>query len=102
VIPKMPELDEAHSELEWEGIGLDAPHGANGSTGMFLNKLKPRFVMSPTNLPFFSAGDDDVGASLHQITQGFMSVEVTDEDDKQIIDCVQITQETCKFLRALF
>jgi hypothetical protein len=52
VIPKMPELDEAHSELEWEGIGLDAPHGANGSTGIFLNKLKPRFVMSPTNLPF--------------------------------------------------
>jgi hypothetical protein len=37
----------------------------------------------------FGIVNDDAGASLHQITQEFMLVEVTSEEDKQIINCLE-------------
>jgi hypothetical protein len=88
VIPETSVLDATQSEME--GTGPNASRGGGGSAGMFLYKQKLRFfAVSPANLAFFGAGDDDVGALLHQITQGFVSVEITDEDDKQIIDCLE-------------
>jgi hypothetical protein len=44
VIPEMLELDMAQSKMEQEGTWSDALHGAGGSAGMFLNKLKLHFL----------------------------------------------------------
>jgi hypothetical protein len=45
--------------------------------------------MSPTDLPFFDAGDDDVNVLLCHITPEFAPAEDIDEDEKQRIDCLE-------------
>jgi hypothetical protein len=39
---------------------------------------------------FFGIGDGDVGASLHPGTLGIALVGVTEEDDKHIVDCLNV------------
>jgi hypothetical protein len=48
-----------------------------------------RLIMSPTDLPFFDAGDDDVNVLLCHITPEFAPAEDIDEDEKQRIDCLE-------------
>jgi hypothetical protein len=46
-------------------------------------------VLYSTDLAYFGASDEDVGASLHSGAQGFESTGIMDEDDRQIVYCLE-------------
>jgi hypothetical protein len=56
---------------------------------MSLNWLTLPFALCSAALAFFGAGYEDVGASLRLDAQGFPSAEAMDDDDKQIVDCLE-------------
>jgi hypothetical protein len=47
------------------------------------------FILRSVVLVFICTGDDGVGASLRQGMQVFASVEVSDEDTKMILECLE-------------
>jgi hypothetical protein len=71
VTPEIPELDMIQS------------------AGMFLNEFTFAFGLESHWLSVLGVSVDDVGTSLRRVTQEFASVEIADEDDKQIIDCLE-------------
>jgi hypothetical protein len=88
MISEMPELDVTQYTMEPEETG---PH-AGTSTGMLLNELIFIFGCESCRLKALGAGDGDAGdagMTLHQVTQGLSLAEVADQDDEQIINCIE-------------